>query len=155
MIHLRELLTTKKKRQMINNAILIGNVGSDPEVTTFDNGGKIARISLATTKNWKDKESGEKKEKTTWHNVQFGGPLVNVVEQYVKKGDKLYIGGSIDNYSYQDKDGNTKWASRILCDTMKMLTSKSQQGEFTPPVPSNSTDIPTTSESNDDDDLPF
>ena len=140
---------------MINQVILIGNTGNDPEIVSFDGGGKIARVSLATTQSWKDKQSGEKKEKTTWHNLQFSGPIVEIVEKYIKKGDRLYIEGSIDNYSYQDKDNQTRYSSRITCNKMKMLSSKTQQEGFVPPVPSNGSTVPPIEGANMDDDLPF
>lgn len=140
---------------MINHVILIGNTGNEPEIVTFEGGAKIARVSLATTQSWKDKQTGEKKEKTTWHNLQFNGPIVDVVEKYIKKGDKLYIEGSIDNYSYQDKDNQTRYSSRITCNKMKMLSSKNDAATSNAPsqepIPQN---VPTEN-ANSDDDLPF
>ena len=76
----------------VNKVILVGNLGNDPEIRTFGNGGKVANFSLATSESWRDKQSGEKREKTEWHRVAvFGEGLVGVVERYVKKGSKLYI----------------------------------------------------------------
>lgn len=149
------LLNSKNQKRMVNNVTLIGNVGADPEIITFENGNRIANVTLATSKNWKDKESGERKEKTTWHNIQVGGPLVNVFEKYVKKGDRLYISGEIDNYSWTDKDGNKKYSSRISCEKMKMLSSKSdnQQQSSVPTQPS--TPVPPNATGSDKDDLPF
>jgi len=88
----------------INKVILIGNVGKDPEIRTFGNGGKVANFSIATSESWKDKRTGERKEKTDWHNISvFNDGLVGVIERYVKKGDKLYIEGKLQTRKWQDR----------------------------------------------------
>lgn len=89
----------------MNKVILLGNVGQDIEVVTFDNGNKIAKTTLATSEHWKDKTTGEKKTATEWHNLVFVGAVVGVVEKYVKKGDKLSVEGKIKTRSYENKDG--------------------------------------------------
>jgi len=95
--------------------MLIGNLGNDPEVRSFGNGGKVANFSLATSEKWKDKNTGDRKEKTEWHRVAvFGEGLVNVVERYVKKGSKLYIEGKLQTRKWQDRDGNDKYTTEIV-----------------------------------------
>jgi single-strand DNA-binding protein len=89
----------------MNKVILLGNVGQDIEVVTFDNGNKIAKTTLATSEHWKDKTTGEKKTATEWHNLVFVGAVVGVVEKYVKKGDKLSVEGKIKTRSFDNKDG--------------------------------------------------
>jgi single-strand DNA-binding protein len=89
----------------MNKVILLGNVGQDIEVVTFDNGNKIAKTTLATSDHWKDKMTGEKKTATEWHNLVFVGAVVGVVEKYVKKGDKLSVEGKIKTRSFDNKDG--------------------------------------------------
>ena len=143
---------------MHSKTTLIGGVGTDPEIIVFENGNKLAKITLATSIYWKDKQSGERKEKTTWHNIQFGGPLAGIIESYVQKGHRLFIKGEIDNYSYDDKDGNKRYASRIRCNKMTMLTSKSESGsqDASQSLPNQSTSTPVPQpESTDSDDLPF
>jgi single-strand DNA-binding protein len=89
----------------MNKVILLGNVGQDIEVVTFDNGNKIAKTTLATSEHWKDKTTGEKKTATEWHNLVFVGAVAGVVEKYVKKGDKLSVEGKIKTRSFDNRDG--------------------------------------------------
>lgn len=103
--------------------MLIGHVGKDPEVKSFDGGNKNASFSLATSKTYKDK-SGEKKTDTTWHNIVVWGKLAEIIEKYVKKGSKIYVEGEIKNRSYE-KDGQTKYISEIVASSMEMLGEKS------------------------------
>ena len=99
----------------VNRVILVGNVGNDPEIRTFGNGGKVANFSVATSEIWRDKQSGEKREKTEWHRVAiFQDGLVGVVERYVKKGTKLYIEGKLQTRKWQDRDGNDKYATEVV-----------------------------------------
>jgi single-strand DNA-binding protein len=94
----------------INKVILIGNVGTDPEIRNTNDGREIASFSLATSESWKDKNSGEKKEKTEWHRlVVFSQGLVGIVKNYVKKGSKLYIEGQLQTRKWTDKDGADKY----------------------------------------------
>lgn len=112
---------------MINKAILIGNVGADPEIRTFESGDKVANLSLATSERWKDKSTGERKEKTEWHRVVVFGNLVDVVERYVKKGSKLYIEGKIETRKWE-KDGTDRYSTEIVLrgfgGNLTMLDSK-------------------------------
>ena len=93
----------------------MGNVGNDPEIRSFNNGGRVANLSIATSESWRDKQSGEKREKTEWHRVAiFQEGLVGVVERYVKKGTKLYIEGKLQTRKWQDRDGNDKYTTEIV-----------------------------------------
>lgn len=114
----------------MNLAILIGRVGKDPEIKSFQNGGKVANFSLATSEKWKDKNSGEKKERTEWHNVAvFSDGLVGVVERFVKKGDQLMVKGKIQTRKWQDQSGNDRYTTEIVLQgfdaAIEMLGGKS------------------------------
>jgi single-strand DNA-binding protein len=99
----------------INKVILVGNVGQDPEVRTLSDGREIANFSLATSESWKDKSTGEKKEKTEWHRlVIFSQGLVNIVKNYVKKGTKLYVEGSVQTRKWTDAQGVEKFTTEIV-----------------------------------------
>jgi len=147
-----------KLKTMLNKVILIGNAGSEPTLHTFDSGDKIANLTLATSVKWKTKD-GEQKEKTTWHNLVFSRGLADVVSKYVTKGSRLYIEGSIDNYSYTNKDGATVYATRIPVMEMKMLSTKDQSSATPSPVPThqqpNAVSVETPTQNVGDDDLPF
>lgn len=146
---------------MVNKVILVGNVGKDPEIRYLDNGVALARFTLATSENYKDKE-GNKQTKTEWHNIVLWRGLAEVAEKYVKKGNPLYIEGKITNRSYE-QDGATKYFTEIVGNEMKMLGSKSDSGNSnTAEAPAaaapkaSSTDAASTSnEPLETDDLPF
>jgi len=117
----------------VNKVILVGNLGNDPEIRTFGNGGKVANFSIATSESWRDKQSGEKREKTEWHRIAvFGEGLVGVIERYVKKGSKLYIEGKLQTRKWQDRDGNDKYTTEVVLQgpgtTLTMLDSAGGQG---------------------------
>ena len=116
----------------VNKAILIGNLGKDPEVRHLDNGIAVAKFSLATSESWKDKTTGERKEQTEWHNIVLWRGLAEVAEKYLKKGDRVYIEGRITNRSYQDKEENTKYISEIVGNDMTMLSPKGGEMSDTP-----------------------
>lgn len=110
----------------VNKVILIGNLGADPEIKSFQNGGKIANLRLATSESWKDRMTGERKERTEWHQVTINGEgLVGVVERYLKKGSKIYIEGSLRTRKWQDRDGNDRYTTEVVVagmgGTMTML----------------------------------
>jgi single-strand DNA-binding protein len=115
----------------VNKVILVGNLGRDPEVRSFQNGGKVAELRIATSETWKDRESGERKEKTEWHTVQvFGEGLVGVVERFVTKGTKLYVEGQIQTRKYQGQDGQDKYTTEIvLKGPGSVLTMMSGKGD--------------------------
>ena len=98
----------------VNKVILIGNLGKDPEVRTLQNGGKVANLSLATSESWRDKASGERKEKTEWHRVVIFGNLADIAEKYLKKGSKVYVSGSLQTRKWTDKDGAEKYSTEVV-----------------------------------------
>jgi single-strand DNA-binding protein len=99
----------------LNKVMLIGNLGRDPEVRTFQNGNKVANLRLATTESWRDKQSGEKKEKTEWHAVAiFNDVLVKVAEQYLRKGSKVYIEGQLETRKWQDQSGQDRYTTEVV-----------------------------------------
>ena len=99
----------------VNKVILVGNLGADPEARTMQNGGEVVNLRLATSESWRDKASGERKEKTEWHRVViFNENLAKVAKQYLKKGAKVYIEGQLVNRKYQDKDGQERWATEVV-----------------------------------------
>lgn len=112
---------------MINKVILVGNVGRDPERTDFDNGGSVANFSLATSENLKG-NNGERQSRTEWHNVVVFGKLVDTVQKYVKKGDKLYLEGKIRTEIY-DKDGEKRYSTKVYVNSLRMLGGGNKQVE--------------------------
>jgi single-strand DNA-binding protein len=113
----------------VNKVILVGNLGKDPEVRTFQNGGKVCNFSIATSENWKDKNTGERQEKTQWHNIAvFSEPLANIAEQYLKKGSKVYLEGQLETRKWQDQSGNDRFSTEVVLkgynSTMTMLDSR-------------------------------
>lgn len=98
----------------VNKVILIGNLGADPEVKSFQNGGRICNLRIATSENWKDKNTGEKKERTEWHTVVLNSDgLVGVAERYLKKGSKIYIEGQLRTRKWQDAQGNDRYSTEV------------------------------------------
>ena len=110
----------------LNKVMLIGNVGSDPEIRATSSGARVAKLSLATNRSWSDR-SGQQQEKTEWHRLTFFGRLVDIVEQWVKKGDRLYVEGRIE-YSQTEADGVTKYWTDVVIQEMVMLGSTSGGG---------------------------
>src|SRR5581483_3167490 len=98
----------------VNKVILIGNLGRDPEVRTLQNGGKVANLSLATSESWRDKSSGERKEKTEWHRVVIFGNLADIAEKYLKKGSKVYVSGSLQTRKWTDQSGTEKYTTEVV-----------------------------------------
>ena len=98
----------------VNKVILIGNLGQDPEVKSFQNGGRIANLRIATSENWKDKNTGERKERTEWHSVVLQSEgLVGVAERYLRKGSKVYIEGQLRTRKWQDQNGNDRYSTEV------------------------------------------
>ena len=98
----------------VNKVILIGNLGADPEIRTFQNGGKIANLRIATSESWKDRNTGERKERTEWHSVVIHSePLVRVAEQYLKKGAKIYVEGQLETRKWQDQSGQDRYTTEV------------------------------------------
>ena len=99
----------------VNKVILIGNLGRDPEVRTFQNGGKVCNLRIATSENWKDKNTGERRERTEWHSVAiFQEGLIRIAEQYLKKGSKVYIEGKLQTRKWQDQSGQDRYSTEIV-----------------------------------------
>lgn len=107
----------------VNKVILVGNVGNDPEVRYMPNGNAVANVSVATSETWKDKNTGDQQEKTEWHRVVFFNRLAEIVEQYVKKGSKLYLEGRLQTRSW-DQDGVKRYTTEIVANEMQMLDSR-------------------------------
>lgn len=98
----------------VNKAILIGNLGADPEIRTFPNGGKVVNLRIATSESWRDKTSGERKERTEWHSVSITNEgLAKIAEQYLRKGSKVYIEGQIETRKWQDQSGNDRYSTEV------------------------------------------
>jgi single-strand DNA-binding protein len=118
----------------VNKVILVGNLGKDPEVRRMTSGEAVVNLSVATSESWRDKASGEKKEKTEWHRVViFNENLAKVAEQYLRKGSKVYLEGALQTRKWQDKDGQDKYSTEIVLNrfngTMVMLDGRSGGGE--------------------------
>ena len=114
----------------VNKVILIGNLGRDPEVRTFQNGSKVCNLRIATSETWRDKSSGERKERTEWHSVAiFSEPLAKVAEQYLRKGSKVYLEGQLETRKWQDQSGNDKYSTEVVLrpynSTLTMLDGRS------------------------------
>ena len=107
----------------VNKAIIIGTLGADPEVKQFSNGGSITNISVATSEQWTDKNSGEKREATEWHRISLANRLGEIAAQYLRKGSKVYIEGKISTRKYQAADGTDRYATEIKAFSMQMLDS--------------------------------
>lgn len=109
----------------INKVILIGKVGNAPEVRQTNDGNSVVTLSLATSESWKDKQTGEKQERTEWHRVVFFRQLADIASQYVKKGSKLYIEGSLRTRKWQDQNGMERYTTEIIGNELSMLDSRS------------------------------
>ena len=110
----------------VNKVILIGNIGKDPEVRYLPSGDAVANLTLATSENWTDKTSGDKKEATEWHRVAFFGRTAEVAGQYLKKGAKIYVEGSLRTRKWQDKDGQDRYTTEVKGDVMRMLDRRGE-----------------------------
>jgi single-strand DNA-binding protein len=110
---------------MLNKVILIGNLGADPEVRYMPAGGAVTTIGLATTRRWKDKQSGERREATEWHRVVFFSPLAEIAGEYLKKGRQVYIEGRLQTRKWQGQDGQDRYTTEIIASEMHMLGSRS------------------------------
>ena len=117
----------------VNKVILVGNLGRDPEVRSFQNGGKVCNLRIATSENWKDRNTGEKREKTEWHSVAiFQEGLVRVAEQYLRKGSKIYVEVQLETRKWQDQSGNDRYSTEVVLrnfnSTLVMLDGRSGGG---------------------------
>ena len=113
----------------VNKVIVVGNLGRDPETRYMPDGAALTNVSVATSFQWTDKASGEKKEETEWHRVVFRGKLAEVAGEYLKKGSQVYVEGRLRTRKWQDKDGQDRYSTEIMATEMKMLGSRSGAGE--------------------------
>ncbi|RME19487.1 MAG: single-stranded DNA-binding protein [Candidatus Zixiibacteriota bacterium] len=137
----------------VNKAILIGNLGKDPELRYTPSGKAVVQFSLATTDRWTD-QNGERKESTTWHNIVAWGRQAEVMNEYLRKGKQVYIEGRIDNRSYEDKEGNKRYVSEIVVQNFQFIGSRGNGGNGgNEPQPNAAPQA--KADSSGDDDLPF
>ncbi|AJE47341.1 single-stranded DNA-binding protein [Celeribacter indicus] len=118
----------------VNKVILVGNLGRDPEVRTFQNGGKVCNLRIATSENWKDRNTGERRERTEWHSVAiFSEPLARIAEQYLRKGSKVYIEGQLETRKWQDQQGQDRYTTEIVLrpyrGELTLLDSRGEGGQ--------------------------
>lgn len=151
----------------VNKVILLGNLGRDPEIRSMQSGKKMASFSIATSKKWKDRNTQEQKESTSWHNiVVFNEGLVDVIEKYVKKGSKIYVEGELTTRKYQDKDGNDRYTTEVVLQgynsTLTMLGAAGGGGNniqsnnpADESISDQSMENPTNDSSINDEDIPF
>ncbi len=115
----------------VNKAILIGNLGADPEVRHTPNGSAVANATLATSSAWRDKQSGDLQERTEWHRIVFFNRLAEIVGEYLHKGSKIYIEGALRTRKWQDKSGNERYTTEIIANEMQILESRNSGGNNT------------------------
>ena len=146
----------------VNKVILIGNLGKDPETRYMPSGGAVTNITLATSETWKDKQTGEQQERTEWHRVVFFNRLAEIAGEYLKKGSKVYIEGSLRTRKWQGQDGQDRYTTEIVANEMQMLDSRGGSAEYsqsTAPAARSSqpasTPQPQTPAGDFEDDIPF
>ncbi len=115
----------------VNKVILVGNLGADPETRTFQNGGKVCNLRIATSENWKDRNTGERRERTEWHSVAiFSEPLARIAEQYLRKGSKVYLEGQLETRKWQDQSGQDRYSTEVVLQKfrgeLQMLDARGQ-----------------------------
>jgi|TARA_B100001248_G_scaffold231155_1_gene191440 single-strand DNA-binding protein len=141
----------------VNKVILVGNLGQKPEMRYTATQTAVANLSIATTESWKDKESGENRDKTEWHRVVFFGSLAEIAEKYLDKGSSVYVEGKIQTRKWQDKDGNDRYTTEVLGNQLTMLGTRSSSDSSNQTDNSSSTPFPDddSGEGLSDDDIPF
>ena len=146
----------------VNKVILIGNLGRDPEIRTFQNGGKVCNFSIATSETWKDKNTGERQERTNWHNIAiFNEPLGQIAEQYLKKGSKVYVEGQLETRKWQDQAGNDRYTTEVVLrqyrSELTILDNRSDNNTINSPTNPDISDVTNQEITNDsiDDEIPF
>ena len=144
----------------VNKVILIGNLGKDPEVRHLENGATVANFPIATSESYNDRNTGERREITDWHDIVVWRGLAEVVEKYVRKGTKIYVEGKLKKRSWQDKEGNTRYSTEVVADELTILSRPDRENRpgnnpydstGTPDAPSKVDEIM----NKDEDDLPF
>ena len=138
----------------VNKVILVGNLGSDPEVKTTPSGVPVANFSLATSESWTDKNTGEKQEKAEWHRLVLWRKLAEIAGQYLKKGAKIYVEGKLETRSWEDKEGQRRYTTEVVVHQLEMLGGDRQEGSAQP-YEQPAAEAYVGSGSPDDDDLPF
>lgn len=145
----------------INKVILIGHLGQDPEVKYMPSGSAVANVSIATTESWKDKNTGEKQDRTEWHRVVFFARLAEIVGEYLRKGSQVYVEGRLQTRKWQDKNGQDRYTTEIIASEMQMLGGRGG-GSGSADFSSSSNEAPSASASEAggrdeafDDDIPF
>ena len=141
----------------VNKVILVGNLGQKPEMRYTATQTAVANISIATTESWKDKESGENRDKTEWHRVVFFGNLAEIAERYLDKGSSVYVEGKIQTRKWQDKEGKDRWTTEILGNQLTMLGSRNSNDSGSQQDTSSETPFPEDESGPglSDDDIPF
>jgi single-strand DNA-binding protein len=145
----------------VNKVILVGNLGKDPEVRRMTSGEPVVNLSVATSENWRDKASGERKEKTEWHRVVIFNPnLADVAEKYLRKGSKVYLEGQLTTRKWTDKDGAEKYSTEVVLNRFRgelvMLDAKGEGGGATARIGGGGNEAPASFERNEmDDEIPF
>jgi single-strand DNA-binding protein len=139
----------------VNKVILIGNLGADPEVKYMPNGNAVANVTIATTESWKDKQSGEQKDKTEWHRVVFFRRLAEIAGEYLKKGSQVYVEGKLQTRKWQDKNGNDRYTTEIIANEMQMLGGRGGASADFGAASSSAAPAAATVADEFDDDIPF
>jgi len=140
----------------INKVILVGNLGADPETRYMPSGSAVTNLSIATSEQWKDKQSGEQKERTEWHKVAMFNRLAEIAAEYLRKGSQVYIEGKLRTRKWQDRDGNDRWTTEIIADEMQMLGGRGGGGSAPMSSGSGPSSAPPQPPSDEfDDDIPF
>lgn len=144
----------------INKVILVGNLGTEPEVRYMPSGGAVTNISIATSESWKDKQTGQQQERTEWHRVVFFNRLAEIAGEYLRKGSKVYVEGSLRTRKWQDQSGADKYTTEIVASEMQMLDSRGGEAGSSPAprqAQSQAQKAPSepVSEEEFDDDIPF
>lgn len=112
----------------VNKVIVVGRLGSDPDTRYMPSGSAVTNVSVATSESWKDKESGEKQEKTEWHRVVFFNRLAEIASEYLKKGSQIYVEGRLQTRKWEDKEGKERWTTEIVANQMQMLGERMSSG---------------------------
>jgi single-strand DNA-binding protein len=150
----------------VNKAILIGNLGADPDTRYMPSGSAVTNCRIATTEAWKDRETGDQQERTEWHNIVFFGRLAEIAGEYLRKGSQVYIEGRLRTRKWQDSEGNDRWTTEINADQMKMLGGRpgagapaatpSSRSEAPAPAPAAPAQAPAAAQAEEfEDDIPF
>lgn len=140
----------------INKVIIVGNLGADPDTRAMPSGTTVTNLSVATNESWKDKQTGEQKDRTEWHKVAMFGRLAEIAAEYLRKGSQVYIEGKLRTRKWQDQNGNDRWTTEVIADEMQMLGGRTGSGApamYDSPPPAAAQSGGTADDF--DDDIPF